>query len=203
MQCPKCGAENPNNTTICNSCGHNLEKDFSQKPIKDPKTSRLAIATLVLSILSLSTVLIMLFISLALGIFLFLIVALLSITLGIVSLCIIKKRKGELKGAFIAVTGIFISAVPYAIILALLCIDAPPIPNDYTIADFRSAPPDCAKSYEFLKSFSPAEEDVNAPGAPTIGLSAEDIHTNITPIKFLKKAITQKSLRCSRKRQKV
>ena len=31
---------------------------------------------------------------------------------------------------------------------------APPIPNDYTIADLRSAPADCAESYELLKKLA-------------------------------------------------
>jgi len=163
MYCPKCGMENPDNAAICNSCGQVLEKDVSKKPLKKPKTSKLAIASLALSIFGLLT---------------FLITALLSIALGIASLYRIKKYKGELKGTSIAITGIAISAVSVIVFLAILVlwnIDAPPIPADYTIADLRSAPPDCAQSYELLKSL--VEEDVNTSGAPAIGLSAEDVNT--------------------------
>jgi hypothetical protein len=64
----------------------------------------------------------------------------------------------------------------------LWSLDAPPIPNDYTIADLRSAPPDCAESYELLLTLAdqnqPPEDSNTAPlsdDAPAIGLSASDI----------------------------
>ena len=163
MKCPKCGTENPDNAQICRSCGYVPKSDAADKPVAKPKTSRLAIASLVLSIF---------------GLFTFLITAVLSIALGITSLCRIKKHKPELKGKCIAVTGIIISVASIVIftgIFVLWNIDADPIPDDYTIADLRSAPPECARSYELLMSLS--EEQECPPDAPKIGLSEQDVNT--------------------------
>lgn len=163
MQCPKCGTENPDGAQICRSCGYVLKSDAVDKPVAKPKTSRLAIASLVLSIF---------------GLFTFLITALISIALGITSLCRIKKHKPELKGKCIAVTGIIISVASIVIftgIFVLWNIDADPIPDDYTIADLRSAPTECAPSYEILMSIS--EKGEYPPDAPLIGLSAQDVNT--------------------------
>ena len=162
MQCPKCGTENPDGAQICSSCGYVLKSDVADKPVAKPKTSRLAIASLVLSIF---------------GLFTFLITAVLSIALGITSLCRIKKHKPELKGKCIAVTAIIISVASIVIftgIFVLWNIDADPIPDDYTIADLRSAPTECARSYELLMSIS--EKGEYPPDAPLIGLSAQDVN---------------------------
>jgi hypothetical protein len=53
-------------------------------------------------------------------------------------------------------------------------LDAPPIPDDYTLADIRSAPSEYAESFELLKSLIDEEHDV--PGAPAIGLTEEDVY---------------------------
>lgn len=164
MRCPKCGTENPDDAQICRSCGYVPKSDAADKPVAKPKTSRLAIASLVLSIF---------------GLFTFLITAVLSIALGITSLCRIKKHKPELKGKCIAVTGIIISVASIVIftgIFVLWNIDADPIPDDYTIADLRSAPTECARSYELLMSLSEKYEEYH-PDAPLIGLSAQDVNT--------------------------
>ena len=163
MRCPKCGTENPDDVQICSTCGYVPKSDAPDKPIAKPKTSRLAIASLVLSVF---------------GLFTFLIAALISIALGITSLCRIKKHKAELKGKCIAVTGIAISLACILVFLAafvLWGLDAPPIPDDYTIADLRSAPPECNRSYEILMSLS--DERECPPDAPKIGLSKQDINT--------------------------
>lgn len=163
MRCPKCGTENPDGAQICRSCGYVPKSDAADKPVAKPKTSRLAIASLVLSIF---------------GLFTFLITAVLSIALGITSLCRIKKHKPELKGKCIAVTGIIISAVSILVFVSVFVLwsfDAPPIPDDYTIADLRSAPPECNRSYELLMSLS--EEQECPPDAPKIGLSEQDVNT--------------------------
>ena len=163
MQCPKCGVKNPDSAAICNSCGRILEKDVSGIPLKGPKVSRLAIASLALSIFGLLT---------------FLITALLSIALGIASLYRIKKYKTRLKGKYLAVTGITISVISIIFFIAILVLwnfDTAPIPDDYTIADLRSAPPDCAGSYELLMSIS--EKGERSPDAPLIGLSVQDVNT--------------------------
>ena len=165
MQCPKCGTENPNNAQICSTCGYVFKNDTAEELVAKPKISRLAIASLVLSIFSLFTLLI---------------AAALSIALGIASLYRIKKYKTKFKGKYLAVTGITISVISIIVFLAMFAlwnIDAPPIPDDYTIADLRSAPPECAGSYELLMSISEKEEYPPPPDAPLIGLSAQDVNT--------------------------
>ena len=163
MQCPKCGTENPNNAQICSTCGYVFKKDTAEELVAKPKISRLAIASLVLSIF---------------GLFTLLIAAALSIALAIASLYRIKKYKTEFKGKYLAVTAITISVISIIVFLAIFVlwnVDAPPIPDDYTIADLRSAPTECGRSYELLMSIS--EKGKYPPDAPLIGLSAQDVNT--------------------------
>ena len=70
-----------------------------------PKTSRLAIASLVLGIVGFCT---------------FGLSAIISLTLGIVALCQMKKSKGMLKGQGFAIAGITISAVALVFILVII-----------------------------------------------------------------------------------
>jgi hypothetical protein len=60
------------------------------------------------------------------------------------------------------------------LIIFLWSLDAPPLPTDYTIADVRSAPLECAHTYELLKDLGDQEE--NSADAPAIGLSAQDVN---------------------------
>lgn len=159
MHCPKCGTENTIDAEICNACGYVFGKDLTEKPVAKPKISRLAITAFVLSILSL---------------LFFLLAAIPAIVLGIISLFKIKKSKGQLRGKGLAISGICIPII-FILIFYLWCIDAPPIPNDYTIADLRSAGPEYNRSYELLMSMSDEEEDL--PDAPKIGLSVQDVNT--------------------------
>lgn len=176
MRCTKCGTENPDDTQVCQSCGYSFEKNTAEKPVQKPKVSRLAAFSFALSFLS---------------IFLFYLAAIPSLLLAIISIVKINKSGGKLKGKALAVAAIIISTIAIIITPILLMsavflwsFDAPPIPNDYTIADIRSAPPDCAQSYELLKSL--AENDTNTPGAPAIGLSEEDINRLETINKIFK-----------------
>lgn len=172
MKCSKCGAENPDEAQVCQSCGHSFEKNTTEKP----KVSQLATFSFALSFLS---------------VFLFYLAAIPSLLLAIISIVKINKSGGKLKGKAYAVAAIIISTVAIILIpilfmsaIFLWSFDAPPIPNDYTIADIHSASPDCAQSYELLKSL--AEEDTNTPGAPAIGLSEEDINNLETINKIFK-----------------
>jgi len=122
------------------------------------KTSRLAILSLVLGILSL---------------LFFVLAGIPAIIVGIVSLLRIKRSGGTLKGKYIALVGMNISILFMCIFYLLWSRDAPPIPNDYTIADLRSAPAEYAESFEILKNL--VDEDWNIPGSPAIGLSDGDI----------------------------
>lgn len=95
MYCPKCGTQNPDAAQICSSCSGVLPASTAQAPIAAVKTSRLAIASLVLGILSFVTCLV---------------TALPAIILGIVGLVKIAKSAGRLKGNGLAIAGIAVPA---------------------------------------------------------------------------------------------
>jgi hypothetical protein len=62
------------------------------------------------------------------------------------------------------------------VLLTYWRIDAAPLPDDYTISDLRSAPAQYNQTYDLLKS---VVEDEHQPGAPAIGLSADDVTKSI------------------------
>lgn len=103
MYCPKCGTQNPDAAQICSSCSAVLPGPGAQAPNAAVKTSGLAIASLVLGILSFVTCLV---------------TALPAIILGIVGLVKIAKSAGQLKGKGLAIAGIAVPSI--AFLLALL-----------------------------------------------------------------------------------
>ncbi|TKJ38887.1 MAG: hypothetical protein CEE38_04100 [Planctomycetes bacterium B3_Pla] len=124
----------------------------------ESKISRLAILSLVLGILSL---------------LFFVLAGIPAIVIGIVSVVRVRRSRGQLKGKSIALVGVLVS-IPFMCVFFLLwSLDAPPIPNDYTVADVRSAPAEYAESFEILKTL--IDEDHDLPGAPAIGLTEDDL----------------------------
>jgi len=105
MYCPKCGTENPDDAQVCRSCSWVLTSTPTQAPALGVKTSGLAIAALVLGILSFFTC----------GI-----TAIPAIILGIVGLVKIRKSGGRLKGNGFAIAGIAVPAASLALGLLLL-----------------------------------------------------------------------------------
>lgn len=108
----------------------------------------MAIASLVLAILS----------------FLFPLLAIPAIILSIGSIFKIRENPALLKGTRHATAAILISMTSMVIWIGACVVwslDAAPIPNDYTIADLRSAPSDCAQSYQHLKTLLGTELDVS------------------------------------------
>lgn len=105
MYCPKCGTENPENVQICRSCESTLPT--IQEHVSDvaAQTSRLAIASLVLGLLSFCT---------------FFTTGIVAIVLGIISLVKISKSGGRLKGSGFAITGIAVPAVSAVFIVPLM-----------------------------------------------------------------------------------
>jgi len=124
------------------------------------KISKLAILTLILGILSL---------------FFFVLAGIPAIVIGIVSTLRIRRSNGKLKGKYIALfttmvlqqplssngklkgkyialAGMNISILFMYVFYLFWGIDAPPIPNDYTIANLRSASAKYAESFEVLKT---------------------------------------------------
>ena len=104
MFCPKCRVENPEGANFCRSCGSAITTAGTTTPAPAAKTSGLAITSMVLGILSFCT---------------FLLTAPLAFILGIVSLVLISKSKGQLKGTGFAVAGIVtpIVALPFIAIM--------------------------------------------------------------------------------------
>jgi hypothetical protein len=102
MFCPKCGKENPDDVQVCHSCSSVLTITPAQAPGLGVKTSGLAIAALVLGILSFFT---------------FGITAIPAIILGIISLVRIEKSGGRITGRGFAIAGI---AVPVLGLLPLM-----------------------------------------------------------------------------------
>ncbi|MBN1391560.1 MAG: DUF4190 domain-containing protein [Sedimentisphaerales bacterium] len=102
MYCPKCGTENPDGTSICRNCSCALT-GISPTPATvlrqqdtGAKTSALAITSLVLALLSFCT---------------FFLTAPLAVLLGIISLIMIARSHGRLKGTGMAVAGIAVPIV--------------------------------------------------------------------------------------------
>ncbi|MBN2593939.1 MAG: DUF4190 domain-containing protein [Sedimentisphaerales bacterium] len=119
--------------------------------------SKLAIISLVLGILSL---------------FFFVLAGIPAIVIGILSILTIRRSGGQLKGKYIALVGINVSILFMCVFYLLWRIDAPPIPNDYTIADLRSAPAKYAESFEVLKTLLGENDDSS--GFPAIELASSD-----------------------------
>jgi hypothetical protein len=136
-------------------------KDFNQETFCDesvqPVMSKLAILSLVLGILSL---------------FFFVLAAIPAIVIGILSILIIRSSGGEVRGKYIALAGMSVSIVFMVIFYLFWRIDAPPIPNDYTIADLRSAPAKYAESFEVLKTLLGENGDSSV--VPAIELTKSD-----------------------------
>ncbi len=97
-----------------------------------------------------------------------------AVVVGIVSIIRITRGGGALKGKYIALAGVLISVLLMGTFYLLWSLDAPPIPDDYTLADIRSAPAQYAESFELLKTL--IDEELDLPGAPAIGLTEDDIY---------------------------
>lgn len=131
MYCSKCGVENSDGATYCVNCGGVL-MDVPQQPgvqvapmgVGEPKTSRLAIASVVMGLLCLTLVL-------------WPLLFLPAIICGIIALVKISNNKPCLKGTGLAVTGIVIPAVMIIfipIIAMLLAILMPALSKTKMIA---------------------------------------------------------------------
>jgi hypothetical protein len=158
MQCPNCGHENPNDAQQCGSCSFVLKVAGSPPPVTKARISKLAVLSLVFGILSLPF---------------FLLAGIPAMVVAIVSIIGIANSGGRLKGLPVALAGMIVSVVMMCTFFVLWHLDAPPIPNDYTLADLRSAPAECAESFEILKTL--IDEGWSLPGAPAIGLTKEDV----------------------------
>jgi len=105
MQCPKCGKENLDSAQFCEFCNNALTRGAVRPETVIVKTSRLAIAALVLGILSLFT---------------WGITAIPAIILGIISLVLIEKSGGRITGRGFAIAGIIIPVVVFFLTMGIL-----------------------------------------------------------------------------------
>ena len=96
MYCPKCDKENPDDVQLCYSCGWVLTEASVTGENQNVRTSTMAIASLILGILSIVT---------------FAITALPAALLGIISRLKIEKSGGRLVGEGFAIVGIVVSVV--------------------------------------------------------------------------------------------
>lgn len=119
MYCPKCGTENPDGAQVCSSCSWVLTGISTQAPALAAKTSRLAIASFVLAILSPFTCLT---------------TAIPAIILGIVSLVKIERSAGQLKGLGFAIAGIAIPPVLLPFVALMMGIMMPALARARQIA---------------------------------------------------------------------
>ncbi|UCC22262.1 MAG: DUF4190 domain-containing protein [Planctomycetota bacterium] len=119
MYCPKCGTENPDDARLCGSCNWVLTGTSITARKPDAKTSGLAIAALVLAILSLFTCFV---------------TAIPAIILGIVGLVKIERSAGQLKGRGLAITGIALPAASLPLVALLMGILMPALARVRMIA---------------------------------------------------------------------
>lgn len=104
MYCPKCGFENKDDEKICIACSQPLPIEADEPP-PVAQTSKLAVWSLVLSVM---------------GLFTFMVTALPAIICGIVGLVKIRDSNGRLKGKGLAITGIVLPVVYIFLILPIL-----------------------------------------------------------------------------------
>ncbi|MCK4647935.1 type II secretion system protein GspG [bacterium] len=109
MLCPKCGKEIEEESRFCKYCGEKLAGEAVKEEItKQPKTSRLAIASPILGILF--------FVPFA---------PLLAIIFGITALIKISKSKGEIKGEGLAIAGVVLGGLMIIFNILVLAIVLP------------------------------------------------------------------------------
>ena len=111
MYCSKCGVQNSDASTHCANCGGVLMDVAPEQPVAvpvmvvEPKTCGLAIASLVMGILTL---------------FCSLFMAIPAIICGIIALVKIGKSQGQLKGNGFAIAGIVVPAVLSLVVVPML-----------------------------------------------------------------------------------
>ncbi len=119
MYCSKCGSENSDDVRVCRACGAALVPPPIQAPGLGVKTSGMAIAALVLGILSIFTCAL---------------TTIPAIILGIVSLVKIERSGGRLTGRSFAIAGIVVPIVVVPIIALLMGILMPALARTRQLA---------------------------------------------------------------------
>jgi len=169
MCCSKCGTQNPNDAQICESCSFGLTSQNTQQ--SKQKTYRIIRSVCPVILVGLAA-----FLTIFVKPTSAFIAAAFALYSTIASIREFARRESKKKvrrtTIAIAIAVLMLSSL-MMLILNYLRFDAPPIGNDYTIKDIRSAAPEYNETYNLL--YSLVDENKNVKGAPAIGLSVEEI----------------------------
>jgi hypothetical protein len=155
MKCPQCGTEFEGQVEQCFTCGW----DFAENPAEfKPKTSKLAVLTLILGVLCPFT-LCLLFIPV--------------LVVGAIAQSKIRRSEGRLTGRGLVNAGICVAILFLVCLFIIWCLDAGPVTNEFTEADFMVVRSENEITYSILCQLNDENNDPN--GAPAIGLNKEDV----------------------------
>lgn len=115
MNCPKCGTQNPEDVQVCTSCGSELTQPSEVTETIKVTTSRLAIASLVLAILSPLAFFLAAVLGIKMIVITSILAAMLALILGIISLVQIGLSAGKVTGKAFVSIGITILAVFFSL----------------------------------------------------------------------------------------
>ncbi|UCC69576.1 MAG: DUF4190 domain-containing protein [Armatimonadota bacterium] len=194
MLCPKCGKEIPESTPYCAYCGEQFAQSAPPlPPVPRPRTSGLAIASLILGILG--------------G---FVVTALLGLIFGIIALVQIGRSQGRLRGQGLAIAGTVISGLGILLVPILAAMVFPvfararasarkaiclsnvkniSVALQMYMADYDGRLPDaddwCGNLQEYLKNYDvllcPAAKDLDCAYAYSSDLSGADLASFYDP----------------------
>jgi hypothetical protein len=122
MNCPKCGTQNPDDVQVCTSCNSPLAQPAETVKVK---TSRLAIASFVLAILSPFAFFLTVFLGIKMLVITSIFAASLAFILGIISLAQIGLSAGNVAGKAFAAIAVAIPVVFY-FVMCFLAVSARP-----------------------------------------------------------------------------
>jgi len=170
MQCPKCGKENPDDALVCHSCSFALASSDTRQSEHHYK-KLFQVVSFALIVLSCTLVLFLKPVSA----FIAALFALCSAIAAIQEILRKNNKKKKIRIANVIAVVVLLLGSFFAVILTYLCIDAAPIPDDYTINDLKSAAPQYNQTFNLLNSLS--DKKTHNSGY-AIGFSTEDIVKN-------------------------
>lgn len=118
MDCPKCGTKNPDDAQVCTSCGSEFKQPTAPAEAVKVTTSRIAIASLVLAILSICAFFSAVILNSDVLVFFYLGLVISALVLGIISLAQVGLSAGRIAGLGFTITGVIIAIIPSFFIFA-------------------------------------------------------------------------------------
>lgn len=172
MKCPMCGTNNDGGESICSCCSFELDNEYAADLLKEKAKQERArlfrILNIIAIVLTVGIAYYAIFVSASAGLF-----ATIIYTSALIKNRRIRKAGGKPERSLnleIAVLAVF---VIHFILAFAWCLDAPPIPNDYTRDDLLYPGPEFDETWDLLTSLGNNEGDPNAESA--IGLNADEI----------------------------